>query len=673
MTGLELTPSLIERGISNITKEGNNTICIEFNGKSLRSTIYKNDVTRTIKNILGMIVTNAETRGAIKSFISDNWIKLFPDPNKESDFEDGVEQSQTEAIIELASINCKFFKDQYGVGYALVKVKNHYESMPLNSHKFKMHLVNSYRESVSNKPPNESSISSAILSLQAEAEYNTETIPLHIRVAWSDDEKSIYYDLSDEEWKVMKIDKNKVDILMGPDVKFPLFRRYSQTPQPIPNPDYKPDIYDKFMSLTNVKNKDDILLTKVAIITIIIPDIERIVFNVNGGQGAGKTALEMAIKWLVDPDKPTNLLTIPHDKIEFIQQLSHRHIAFYDNLKSKKSTPWLAEEVCKASTGGGTTKKKLYTDEDDIFFDYKLTIGFNGINMILNEPDVLRRSIIIELKTIEDENKIQPKVLRAKFEEIKADVLGYIFNIVSKAMSIKDSLELKSIPGLSDFAVWGEAISRAMGYEEMEFIEAYNRNIARQNEEVVESDSFAKTITLLYEELYSDEISNIKQKFKLIDGSWCISGNGFLEQIERIAQTQGIEMNEWFPKAVNRMSHRLNIIKTNLKAMGIDIRIRRSVTNEDVENGFDKNTSIVEISGDGGDAASSFMKNEYNMEGNIEEEYGGGAGKTPTISTAPLELQDRIFNTFSGKYYKTCPKCNHRDQSYYMKIHNCGE
>ena len=40
---------------------------------------------------------------------------------------------------------------------------------------------------------------------------------------------------------------------------------------------------------------------------------------------------------------------------------------------------------------------------------------------------------------------------------------------------------------MADCAIWGEAIARAMGYKENEFIQAYYNNIKFQNAEVVDS------------------------------------------------------------------------------------------------------------------------------------------------------------------------------------------
>jgi hypothetical protein len=53
--------------------------------------------------------------------------------------------------------------------------------------------------------------------------------------------------------------------------------------------------------------------------------------------------------------------------------------------------------ACKAVTGIGQTKRKLYTNDEDVVYEYKCCLGFSGINICLTEPDALDRSIVIEL------------------------------------------------------------------------------------------------------------------------------------------------------------------------------------------------------------------------------------------------------------------------------------
>ena len=53
---------------------------------------------------------------------------------------------------------------------------------------------------------------------------------------------------------------------------------------------------------------------------------------------------------------------------------------------------------------------------------------------------------------------------------------------------------------MADFAIWGEAIARALGYKENEFLKAYYNNIGFQNNEVIESNPLAFAIKKLVEE-----------------------------------------------------------------------------------------------------------------------------------------------------------------------------
>ena len=71
------------------------------------------------------------------------------------------------------------------------------------------------------------------------------------------------------------------------------------------------------------------------------------ILQVHGEKGGAKSMLETLIKELVDPAKP-KLLSTHKDRMEFIQQLAHNYLAYYDNLKYIPG--WLSDEVCRAVT-----------------------------------------------------------------------------------------------------------------------------------------------------------------------------------------------------------------------------------------------------------------------------------------------------------------------------------
>jgi hypothetical protein len=265
--------------------------------------------------------------------------------------------------------------------------------------------------------------------------------------------------VTNEGWQSVKISRDGWELVN--ETPLPLFSRYSQTSQATPDRNYEEDIFEKFLQLTNLKTEEDRILLSVYIITMFIPDIPHVISQIHGEKGSAKSTSQLLIKLLVDPAKP-KLLTIYNDVKEFIQQLAHNYVDFYDNLKYTPRS--LSDEACKAVTGVGSSKRKLYSDDDDIVYEFRRCLGFNGINLGLTEPDILDRSIMIELERIKKENTKQDSEIVDAFLEMRPKLLAYIFDILVEALAIKPTIQLNDLPRMADFAMWVEAIARAMGY-----------------------------------------------------------------------------------------------------------------------------------------------------------------------------------------------------------------
>lgn len=226
--------------------------------------------------------------------------------------------------------------------------------------------------------------------------------PSHLRVARGKKENkaiqgSIYYDMTDAQGRIIEISKNGWRIITGSDADVPtLFKKHNQAPQVEPDRNYPPDTFDQFLNLTNVTNPEHRHLLKVLMVSAFIPEIDHPILTTYGPQGAAKSFLLTLIKILVDPSKPT-LLTLLKNIPEFIQQVNHNYLAFYDNVKYIPY--WLSDEICKSVTGIGHTKRELYTDDNDVIYEHRRWISINGINVALTEPDALDRSIFLILMT----------------------------------------------------------------------------------------------------------------------------------------------------------------------------------------------------------------------------------------------------------------------------------
>jgi hypothetical protein len=54
---------------------------------------------------------------------------------------------------------------------------------------------------------------------------------------------------------------------------------------------------------------------------------------------------------------------------------------------------------------------------------------------------------------------------------------------------------------MAGFALWGEAIARAMDYKDLQFINAYYENIGKQNIEAIEAHPLGHVIAKFIEEV----------------------------------------------------------------------------------------------------------------------------------------------------------------------------
>ena len=81
--------------------------------------------------------------------------------------------------------------------------------MSIEGNKFESYLSKLYYDNCGKKTANAEAINNAKRTLGAKAIFEGQTIPLHLRVAWSNSEnkESIYYDMTDEKRRCIKITK----------------------------------------------------------------------------------------------------------------------------------------------------------------------------------------------------------------------------------------------------------------------------------------------------------------------------------------------------------------------------------------------------------------------------------------------------------------------------------
>ena len=555
--------------------------------------VWGEDIKKTVeefrKKVKGQM--NQRNQEEIIKCLGDNWYKIIDlmntlkGGNCDADIDIDQNQNQSQAlqtnlsspivpltkaelIIATAKDNIvKLFIDEYNEPHAEIKVSNHSEVLPLKSGRFR-HLLSKTVYENEQEVIDGNVFNNALDILNAEAIFDSgDPIKLNLRVAEAKAEGQVqpscwYYDLTNKNWEFIKITSSGWDVVRDELI----FRRYSnQQPQIYPDRNYQPDIFDRFIRLVNINldDNDSILLLKCYIISLFIPDIQKVMLILYGPQGAAKSSLEELIKMLVDPSI-VKTLTFPRDLNELIQQLSHNYVTYYDNVS--KIREWISDQLCRAVSGSGSTKRQLYTDDEDVIRNFKRCIGINGINLAATKPDLLDRSILTKLEEIDKSKRRTPEDIWTELEEIKPQLLGYILDILVKVLQYEENNpdEKFKLHRMTEFSKYGEIIARCMGYPRDEFIKVYERNRQIQVDEILDSSQLATVMMCMMFQKYADS------------KEWDGTPSALLGEIKNIVDTEKWNLNidtndRYFPKRANSLSRRLNELAPTLKEKGLVI------------------------------------------------------------------------------------------------------
>jgi hypothetical protein len=456
------------------------------------------------------------------------------------------ERLKVEDIAGELKKEAVFFKDDYNEVYAKIRVDKHNEILPLNSVSFKQWLIKTIFEKTG-QLIKRSEAKDVTYLLECYGRYYGEVHNLFNRVAVVGD--CIYLDLTNENWGIVRIDKDGWEVIENSDLV--LFRRYQhQKDQVVPEKGGDIRLLDKFLHMSDESHK---LLLYVHLVTSFIADIPHSILSLFGPQGSSKSTKMKMLRSLIDPSKIVVFGDIV--KKELVQTLCHHWVCYFDNVGVVRKD--VSNLICACVTGAGFTKRKLYTDSEDVIYNFKRILGVNGINIALTQPDVSERSILIETQSIDAKDRLDEQSLWQEFNELKPKILGGILDVLSRAMKIRPSIKNPGVR-MADFALWGEAVSQAMGYSSGHFLKVYKENMAEINRKILDESVVGQAI-----------IDFMKNRIQ-----WEGTATELFKDLTLFALSSGLIVNDkdrkWVQGA-NALSRKLNELKPAFSSYDIDI------------------------------------------------------------------------------------------------------
>src|ERR687894_1769509 len=317
-------------------------------------------------------------------------------------------------------------------------------------------------------------------TLSAHAEFSGESRELYTRAAWR--EGVLYYEL--RPGKVVRVGPGGWTFEANPPV---LFRRYVNL-KALPDPQAGGSM-DMLDGLVNLKSERDRRLFKAYLVTLPLEHVGRPIFNASGAMGSGKTTIGRVVKRTWDPTAPETVRLDPRD---ILQKASHAFVLMLDNQNTIPE--WAADTLCRLVTGEADSKRRLYTDDEDVIIELRRAVLLNGINVPTDRGDVLDRSLVVELERIPDAERKTEEELWERFGREHPKLLGAFFGVLSQAIAIKPSLKLSRRPRLADCGEHAASVSEAMGWGAETFIKDWDEVVKVQNRATLDGSPVAQAI-----------------------------------------------------------------------------------------------------------------------------------------------------------------------------------
>ena len=446
------------------------------------------------------------------------------------------------------------------VVYATIEIDGHKENWPVRSKHFKGLMAGAFYDHF-RTTVGSTAIDDALRVVEAETRSSGPEEQVHSRVAEGPD-NAVYIDLVNDKWEAVKVTKSGWKVVAQPPVHFIRKPGMRALPRPLPG-----GTLEELRYFINVDGEGFVLLMAWLIGTYC-PWGPYAILQLQGEHGSAKSTTGECLQNLSDPNKG-KLRATPRSERDLAISAQNGWLLAFDNLSWIE--PWLSDALCRISTGGGLAVRTLYSDDEEQIFFACRPILMNGIEELGTRPDLLDRTLMVTLPTIEPEHRKDKRTMTDEFEAAWPRLFGSVLDAVSLALRNYSRVDLPHLERMADFVKWSAGASPAFGGQEA-LLDALKNNAARLSALSVESNPVADAIIGLLRE----------------HGRWEGNAKKLLDDLDeqRILDTGDHYAPSGWPKVPRSLGGMLRRIAPTLRSQGfqVDYRERGRIWTLDVPN-----------------------------------------------------------------------------------------
>lgn len=460
-----------------------------------------------------------------------------------------------ELLVEIAKKNADLFLSTSQIPYAIIQMDNQpKQAVELMSERFKMWLTSKYWDMLNATISTEAE-NRALKLLKMLAHKSKRIMPVPTRIF--EESGNLYYDLNDEQGRMVTVNSNGVLIENNAECKIAFHKDANLSAQVLPDLSATaPDLLEIIPKLFRIGEEQSLLLI-VYLVCCFIPNMSHPILVIHGEKGSAKSSTLRMLTQIINPNLK-GLLSMPQIA-DLPVVLHNNYFLAFDNMCIINKT--ISNMLCQAVTGGAISKRKLFTDSEEVTLQLQRVIAVNGIEVVAKQMDLLDRCVLIETKRIPDSERKTDAELKKQFDQFLPQVLGACFDAIYKAQKLYNSVTLEKLPRMADFAQYGYCIAEAIqeGYGE-KFLKEYDENTKQGIEEASHSNSLIESVMC----------------FMRSKTEWTGSITELFKELQIQIKKSSIAFDENFPNSPSALSRKLNTFKSDLQTLGIEFAITPS-------------------------------------------------------------------------------------------------
>jgi hypothetical protein len=200
----------------------------------------------------------------------------------------------------------------------------------------------------------------------------------------------------------------------------------------------------------------------------------------------------------------------------------------------------------------------LYSDAEETFFDSKRPVLLAGIEDVVSRGDLADRCLHIILPPIPEDKRVTEGSLWTEFELAAPLIFGAILDAVSRGLVLLPTINLARLPRMADFCRWGEAVCRASGFKQDEFMDAYAGNREHASQSILDDSPVPAAL----------------EKLVVWGNRWEGTSSELLDALAQHVNEKVRESKTW-PKGPRAMAGILRRLAPSLRVVGIDVTFSR--------------------------------------------------------------------------------------------------